>query len=847
MADEKISALTEATSASDNNLLAMVRGGVTNKIKVTTLFSSGLTNIADSTIGSAKINFANKTVPGSAIKDGEISDTQLDNDCVTGPKLADNSTAVVVADVTSLPDGAYKGQLAYVVDTTLVYIWDNTQWQPIKAAGNISTVTTSNAGIFHLQINIDGATKAADIEAVVEESEAPNQFLAGPIGDTGPVSYRIIDPSDLPVATASDPGTVLISGEGLRMSSSDNKTLEIDNDVEGGASTQVKLVSYSDKGLIISGRDIESDDMPAATSSAKGAVQAGTGLEIGAEGVINHKNKDKSGEFVNVTVDDEGHVTSGSSTLTVDNLPNIPTDKLTGTLAKDQIGINTIEGSKLADNSTVQFGGAANSGKVVGFPKPEYKGQLFYDRTNKELYISVSNENTAYEAITQVSGNLVLAGTYDADESKMVSVTAEGQLRSFVVGQDLPTPTESNKNYYVVVSVAGTPAGTGGAPAVALAPPDLLLSLGTGVNFKVIKSSATLSSIAASSVSFDNASTGLDSQNVQGALAELDTEKAPKATPTFVGNVEIEAGDIVLTYTDAVDSKKATIKTTTTENNVSYTLPNVTTDVNIITSGDSDSITNTMIADGAIKDAQIFDSSTTTPSTGIDVKKLAPGTTGHILVSFTDDTDGNKVKVGFKDTITPANITASGTVLCTGSLNRFTNDVSLRSGLKFENTPSGDENAKFTRFALEGDPTDDNTITIPNKTSTLALLGVSQTYSAAQISEPVLVNSTDANAGRLDFSEGNNFHISMLSSLNLDIPDNLTLGQSGVIRVEQDADGDNALTFNDVFKFSAGNVPDNTRTGEAVDLFGYYVDHVSDDSSKHRISVVPVLDTTRIS
>ena len=85
--------------------------------------------------------------------------------------------------------------------------------------------------------------------------------------------YRTIDGSDLPVATSSAKGGVIVNGEGLRM---DSNTIEVDNDVT--ASSTHHVVTYSAKGLITGGRAITASDLPAATSSAKGAVIPGTGL-----------------------------------------------------------------------------------------------------------------------------------------------------------------------------------------------------------------------------------------------------------------------------------------------------------------------------------------------------------------------------------------------------------------------------------------------------------------------------------------------------------------------------------------------------------------------------------------
>ena len=62
---------------------------------------------------------------------------------------------------------------------------------------------------------------------------------------------RTIDGSDIPVATSSAKGGVIVNGEGLRM---DSNTIEVDNDVT--ASSTHHVVTYNAKGLITGGRAI---------------------------------------------------------------------------------------------------------------------------------------------------------------------------------------------------------------------------------------------------------------------------------------------------------------------------------------------------------------------------------------------------------------------------------------------------------------------------------------------------------------------------------------------------------------------------------------------------------------
>jgi hypothetical protein len=53
---------------------------------------------------------------------------------------------------------------------------------------------------------------------------------------------------------------------------------------------------------------------------------------------------------------------------------------------------------------------------------------------------------------------LIFCGTYDASTSQMDYVTNEGSLKGFVVGQNIPAPTNALNGSFVIVSVPGTPA-----------------------------------------------------------------------------------------------------------------------------------------------------------------------------------------------------------------------------------------------------------------------------------------------------------------------------------------------------------------------------------------------------
>ena len=127
-------------------------------------------------------------------------------------------------------------------------------------------------------------------------------------------------------------------------------------------------------------------------------------------------------------------------------------------------------------------------------------------------------DGNVWQSIGISAGAIILAGTYDASTNQVASVTGEGSAIGLTVGNALPSPSNNNSNYYLVVSEPGT--GTSPAPTVALAPPDLLLSTGTA--WLEIDVSSTYTAQTANNVAFTPAA-NLGSTN-QSALEEVSNE-----------------------------------------------------------------------------------------------------------------------------------------------------------------------------------------------------------------------------------------------------------------------------------------------------------------------------------
>jgi len=612
MADLRISELPALLGAdlgaTDLLPIVDVSASETKKITIQDAIGKGVTLIADATIPGAKILFSAGTIAGTNIANGGISATKLASDSVTAAKLADESTVDLV---TTLPgSGAFVGQLALDTDDSKVYCWNGSTWVSFKAAGSINTVVGDSAGIVNLSIATSGDT--VTITTSLDNTGTAAQFLAGPTASAGAVSYRQIASGDLPTASTSGKGAVVVDGAGLTMS---GNQIVIDNTISASGNV-FGVVQYSTKGLVTAGRAITAADLPAATSVDKGAVVPGTGLTAGGGGTLNHSNAVTAGTASKVTFDAQGHITAAQSLLETD-IPNLPASKInSGTLSVSLLGTNSITGDKLADNSTVQFGGANNTAGVVTFPVAQFKGQMFFDALNGDLYLY---DGAAYQPITITAGELIYAGTYNANLNQVKSVTAAGTAAGLVVGSALPAASNSNLRYYVVVSDSGT--GTAPAPAVALAPPDMCVSSGTA--WELIDVSNAIAGQIASNISFTPYG-GIAATNVQIAIQELDDEKLAKAGGTVTGNLEIGTAGSLTFEGSTADAYETTLTVVDPTADRTITFPNVTGTV--ITTGDTGSVTSTMIADATIGNADI------NPSAAIAYSKLANLTAGNVLL-----------------------------------------------------------------------------------------------------------------------------------------------------------------------------------------------------------------------
>jgi predicted alpha/beta hydrolase family esterase len=117
------------------------------------------------------------------------------------------------------------------------------------------------------------------------------------------------------------------------------------------------------------------------------------------------------------------------------------------------------------------------------------------------------------------------------------------------------------------------------------------------------------------------------------------------------------------------------------------------------------------------------------------------------------------------------------------------------------------------------------TLTLPAATSTLAALGVVQSFTVAQ--RGAVSALTDGATITPDFAASNNFSVTLGGNRTLANPSNQTAGQTGTIVITQDGTGGRTLAYGSNYKFAGGTVPTLTTTAGAVDTLAYYVESAS--------------------
>ena len=567
--------------------------------------------IQDNAITTAKILNANVTagklaanLPGSILATGAISSTQLAENSVTASELADNSVDTNAIANSAVTDGKIASGIAgtKITDGTIT---------PAK-------LNTSN---LNRSLNVDSGNLGINNVITAGTISGISYNAQGLI--TGVVALAA---SDLPIATTSAVGGVSV-GAGLAITGAG--ALSIANSITGAT---VSGITFNSQGQITAATGLSASDIPAATTSAKGAVQitSGGGLTVDGTGNLSTSTSGvSSGTYQSVTVNEKGIVTAGA-VLTESLVPNLAASKITsGTFDSTRIAAGSIDGTKLSNSSTTVFQSVAQS----GFPEPQFSGQMLFDTVEEDAYIY---DGTAWQAITTLTkGSLTFGGTYDANDQEVVSVTVAGAAAGLTANQDLPIASAQTDGVYVVVEKQGTPSG-GYAPQQLLVPPDYILGVtASGASsWREVDLSSTVSQQTASNITF-SAGGDIVASTVQAAIEEVDTEKLAKAGGTVTGQLLVGTAGSLVFEGSTNDAHKTTLAVVDPDATRTITLPNESGTV--ITSAGENIVTATMVDDS-------LTNNNLASGAAIALNKLATVNSGNFLIGA--ETSGTITSVG---------------------------------------------------------------------------------------------------------------------------------------------------------------------------------------------------------
>ena len=656
-----------------------------------------VTKVADGSLTYAKLNLADGSVPGAKIASASVTSSQMAANSVTTNALVDlNVTTAKIADS--------------AVTTAKV------------ADGAITTAKIDAAGLAAAAIAIDAITtgkvldgaitaaKLADDSATIVQAGTPvgsGAFEGQQWFDTNTGVQYVWDSTAwirqaaINVINFTDSTPVAFS-----VAYPNTHTATVTTTLDTQVANRAFLGPTTGADAAPTFRAIVPADLPDATASTKGIIQPGTGLVVNG-GILNHNNSVTAGTYTKLTVDSQGH-TSAGALLEAADIPNIDAAKITsGELPTARLADNAVTIDKLSDYSTASLGET--------FPTPSFIGQIHLNPLDKSFFMWDGN---VFVPIGISAGQIIFAGTFDASTpagtGKIASLTPEGVAAGFTLNGAVPASAPGNNKHYFVVSEGGT-ITTGNAPNVALAPPDLILSVynTSSPGWVEIDVSAGAGAIAASQVSFAAAG-DIGSSNVQTAIEEVSTE-CRNATNITSGTLAVARGGTNLASYTKGDIIAATAATTLAQRTVGTNGQVLTADsVEATGLKWATPTTGTVTTVSSSTAALTVATATTTPA--LTVRSATTSVDGIVQLSDSTGTTSSvlaatptAVKSAY-DLAAAALPAAGGTM--TGAL-----EIGTAGSLVFEGSTADG----FETTLAAADPTADNVVTLPNATGTVAL------------------------------------------------------------------------------------------------------------------------------
>ena len=424
-------------------------------------------SLLDLTVTDDKIG----SVDGSKINNDSITSDQIGPGAITNSELASNS----VGSDNIFPESILGGPGGDISpDTITEYnLADQSvgpdQLQPIGGD------SIADGGITIDKFDPDAVDRGLDVStgAIGHTNDVTGALHNGfTFDDQGHIAATSpLLPTDLPIATETDLGGVMIPPDGGltvtplgEVSHTNNIT---PNTISG--------ITFDEHGHIVTADALSSVDLPPATETELGAVYVpGPKLTVAGDGELDHAIVDGliPDVYTKVEVDEYGHVIVGSF-LDGDDVPEHSADLITsgelpvngaldpeGNIYGDTLAIadNSITGRHIRDYTTCLMQ-EENPGANDRYGDPHFLGRFWFKPSTGQLYV-YSRGSAAllwlpvgFGVLTQQ--NLRFCGTYDASNSTVATLSSYGTLAGLQAGDPIPLATDELAGVYLVCTTEG--------------------------------------------------------------------------------------------------------------------------------------------------------------------------------------------------------------------------------------------------------------------------------------------------------------------------------------------------------------------------------------------------------
>jgi hypothetical protein len=418
--------------------------------------------IADGAVGEAQI--ADRSIPAIKLVQNTLTADEIAPNAIGASELADNAV-----DTPALADNA----------VSTPKLQDASVTEPKLADGAVTTNKIADGAVTVNKL-ADGAVTDGKIDSIGLD-KLPNagaaQVLAGPVsGAAASPTYRKLEPTDLPTASADAKGGVSVPTTG-GLAVDGAGAVGIANSVAPGG---FPFVNYNEHGLITSGRALSNSDLPPPALGEPGAVKEGDGITITPDGTISQSLTGvTAGTYPKVEVDEMGRVIDGMD-LVASDIPNIEWNQINNPSIDSQaLEDKSVQMRHLADYSIMFIQEAMPS-----VDSTIHIGTLWFRESSAALHSWNGNSWMSIGQGRLSAENLRFCGIFDASTGLITGLTQFGVGDGYSIGHAIPIATDEQTGAYFVAQVAGS--GTSVVPGENFDAGDWCVCLGSASGWERI-------------------------------------------------------------------------------------------------------------------------------------------------------------------------------------------------------------------------------------------------------------------------------------------------------------------------------------------------------------------------